>query len=50
MWCKLTFISYIEDVDVYKEFVTKHYDKLNTAFRNIQEYDLKEYFSDVASL
>ncbi|MGM9876703.1 MAG: hypothetical protein ACI310_05710 [Bacilli bacterium] len=42
----LTFIRYIEDIDVYREFVSDHYDKLNTTFSNISEYDLKEYLSE----
>lgn len=42
----LTFIRYIEDIDVYRDFVCNHYDKLNTAFNNIEEYDLKEYLSE----
>lgn len=45
----LTFIRYIEDIDVYKEFVCNHYDKLNTAFNNIDEYDLEEYLSETDS-
>ncbi|MGM9881613.1 MAG: hypothetical protein ACI31S_02075 [Bacilli bacterium] len=42
----LTFIRYIENVDVYRQFVSNHYDKLNTAFSNISEYDLKEYLNE----
>jgi len=42
----LTFISYIEDIDVYKEFVNTNYNKLNIAFKNIKEYDLKDYLSE----
>lgn len=42
----LTFISYIEDINVYREFINNHYDKLNTAFNNIEEYDLKDYLSE----
>ena len=42
----LKFIKYIEDVDVYSDFVINHYDKLNTAFSIICEYDLIEYLSE----
>lgn len=42
----LKFISYIEDIDVYRKFINNHYDKLNIAFNNIDEYDLKEYLSE----
>ena len=42
----LTFIKYIEDIDLYREFVSEHYDKLNTAFSNIGKYDLNEYLSE----
>ena len=42
----LTFIKYIEDINIYREFVSNHYDKLNNAFNNISEYDLNEYFSE----
>ena len=30
--------KYIENIEVYKEFVNKHYVKLNVAFDNIDEY------------
>lgn len=42
----LTFIEYIEDIDVYRDFISSHYDKLNIAFNEIDEYDLKEYLSE----
>ncbi|MDD6878607.1 MAG: hypothetical protein PUD59_00025, partial [bacterium] len=42
----LSFLKYIENIEVYKEFVNKHYDKLNTAFSNISECDLNEYLSE----
>ena len=45
----LTFIRYIEDIDVYRKFINDHYDKLNIAFNNIQEYDLKDYLSETNS-
>ena len=46
----LIFIKYIEDIDVYREFINNHYDKLNTAFNNITEYALKEYLSETDSM
>ena len=45
----LSFLKYIENIEVYKEFVNKHYVKLNVAFDNIDEYDLKEYLSETDS-
>lgn len=42
----LTFIKYIEDIDTYKKFVSSNYDKLNMAFNNIDEYDLKKYLDE----
>jgi len=45
----LSFLEYIEYIEVYKEFVNKHYIKLNVAFDNIDEYDLKEYLSETDS-
>lgn len=45
----LSFLKYIENIEVYKEFVNKHYIKLNVAFDNIDEYDLKEYLSETDS-
>lgn len=45
----LLFSEYIENVEVYKEFVNKYYFKLNLAFDNINEYDLKEYLVDINS-
>jgi len=46
----LLFLKYIENIEVYKDFVNKHYVKLNVAFDNIDEYDLKEYLSETDSL
>lgn len=43
----LTFIKYIEDIDTYKKFVSSNYDKLNMAFNNIDEYDLKKYLDEI---
>lgn len=43
----LTFIEYIEDIDTYKKFVSSNYDKLNMAFNNIDEYDLKKYLDEI---
>ena len=43
----LTFIICIEDIDVYREFVSNNYQKLNTAFSTIQEQHLKEYLSNI---
>ncbi len=45
----LSFLKYIENIEVYKEFVNKNYVKLNVAFDNIDEYDLKEYLSETDS-
>lgn len=45
----LSFLKYIENIEVYKEFVNKYYVKLNVAFDNIDEYDLKEYLSETDS-
>ena len=45
----LSFLKYIENIEVYKEFVNKNYVKLNDAFDNIDEYDLKEYLSETDS-
>lgn len=45
----LTFIRYIEDINVYRKFICNHYDKLNIAFNNIAEFDLKEYLSETNS-
>ncbi|MGN1379663.1 MAG: hypothetical protein ACI4XR_04665 [Bacilli bacterium] len=45
----LSFLKYIENIEVYKEFVNKNYVKLNIAFDNIDEYDLKEYLSETDS-
>lgn len=42
----LSFIEFIEDIEVYKDFINKHYDKLNTAFYNISEYNLHDYLSE----
>ena len=42
----LTFITYIEDINIYKSFINKNYDKLNDAFGNIEEYELSEYLSE----
>lgn len=46
----LTFIRYIGDIDTYREFVKNHYDKLDIAFDNIDEYDLKEYLIETDSV
>lgn len=45
----LSFLKYIENIEVYKEFVNKNCVKLNIAFDNIDEYDLKEYLSETDS-
>ncbi|GEM_PF-7124470 len=45
----LSFLKYIENIEVYKEFVNKHCVKLNIAFDNIDEYDLKEYLRETDS-
>lgn len=45
----LSFLKYIENTEVYKDFVNKYYAKLNVAFENIDEYDLKEYLSETDS-
>lgn len=45
----LSFLKYIENTEVYKEFINKHYAKLNLAFDNIDECDLKEYLSETDS-
>ena len=45
----LSFLKHIENIEVYKEFVNKNYVKLNVAFDNIDEYDLKEYLSETDS-
>ena len=45
----LSFLKYIENMEVYKEFVSNHNVKLNLAFENIDEYDLKEYLSETDS-
>lgn len=42
----LIFISYIEDIETYKEFVNNHYDKLNMALSDIDEYSLEVYLSE----
>ncbi len=42
----LTFITCIEDINIYKSFINKNYDKLNDAFGNIEEYELSEYLSE----
>ncbi len=42
----LTFIKYIEDIEVYRKFISNHYDKLNKAFNDIDEYNLKDYLSE----
>ena len=45
----LSFLKYIENIEVYKEFVNKHCVKLSIAFDNIDEYDLKEYLRETDS-
>ena len=42
----LSFLKDIENIEVYKEFVSNHSIKLIMAFENINEYDLKEYLSE----
>ena len=42
----LMFIKYIEDIDVYREFVNNYQDKLKFAFDDINLYDLREYLSE----
>ena len=46
----LTFISYIEDIDIYKAFIKENYNKINEAFGNIEEYELSEYLSETDEL
>ena len=46
----LSFLKYIDNTEVYKEFVNKHYVKLNLAFANIDEYDLEKYLSETYSI
>ncbi len=46
----LTFIEYIDDIEVYSDFVINHYDKLNAAFNDIDEYDLEDYLSETNEL
>ena len=45
----LSLLKYIENTEVYKEFINKHYVKLNFAFNDIDEYDLKEYLMETDS-
>jgi len=47
-WELLKFLSCVEDIDIYSEFITKNYDKLNNAFKEINEYNLKSYLGDVS--
>ena len=39
----LLFLNYIEDKDLYKEFINNHYEKLNIAFINASSAFLKNY-------
>ena len=43
----LSFMNNIEDIDVYKKFVIDYYDKLQTIFNNIEDYNLEEYLSEI---
>ena len=42
----LNFIQYIEDIEIYKEFVKNNYEKINIALKEITEYRLEEYLSE----
>ena len=46
----LLFIKYIEDIEIYKEFVNSNYEKLNIAFYNIGEDYLKDYLENTDTL
>lgn len=46
----LMFITYIEDSDIYKVFITENYNKLNEGFKNIEEYALSNYLSETDDL
>lgn len=39
----LRFSKYIEDPDIYQEFINEHYNKLNEGFQNIKENELSYY-------
>ena len=43
----LTFITYIDDIDIYKNFINTHYDKLNVGFKDMDEVNLMEYLNEI---
>lgn len=43
----LRFIIYIEDSDIYKAFIVENYNKLNEGFKNMKEYELSNYLSEI---
>ena len=45
----LYFIKHIEDIDVFKQVVLDNFSKIQNALKNITEYDLEEYFSEIDS-
>ncbi len=44
----LCFLSYVDDFELYKNLINKYYDKLNTYFENIDEYELNDYLSEIS--
>ena len=42
----LTFLNNIDDIDQYKRFINEHYDSINNAFANYEEYYLNDYLSE----
>ena len=46
----LKFITYIENLDVYKLFINENYDKLNEGFKNFREQELIDYLSETDGL
>ena len=42
----LTFLNNIDDIDQYKRFINEHYDSINNAFANYEEYDLNDYLCE----
>ena len=46
----LMFISYIDDLNDYKDFVLNNQDRLKLAFDNISQYDLNDYFINASPL
>ena len=45
----LYFIKHIKDIDVFKQVVLDNFSKIQNALKNITEYDLEEYFSEIDS-